>query len=299
MIRTIQSVVMSVVVVFAASRAVADEPRICASLRFWPEERGAVVFQVKNVGEAPYSVWPPDAVDNCVRVVLPNGKAWNRGINFFTTSRSLPAGASFVSVWPISPEEGEPGPYTRGAGDGAGLYVFQWMIDRHYTSDVMTVGYLSKNFGVNTNVLDPKSQMVGVLAGENALKPRLYIAPVVREGSSPELRLLIVNGTKLPMTLADKGQIVARSPVPRYQREMPTTQVTGRDVTVEPGKVGEWRLPWKTVLGLFSKDEQTKIISAGGDLDLVWKAGDLDSPVLPVSLVLPKEGKHKDGAPIQ
>jgi hypothetical protein len=283
----------------AKSWTVAAEPQISASLRFWPEDRGAIIFRVTNVGAVNYDVWLPDAANNDVRVVLPNGKVWARGYSLFTIAQELPPGASYTSVWDISPAEGDSGPYTRGSGDGAGIYLFQWTIERHYTSDVMTASYLSKNFGVNSNVLDPKSQMVGVLAGENALKPRIYIVPVVREDSSPELRLLIVNGTKMSMALADNGQILARSPVPKYQREMPTTKVTGRDVTVESGKVAEWRLPWKTVLDLFTKDEQSKIISAGADLDLVWKVGDLDSPVLPVSLVLRQEGMYKDGVIIR
>lgn len=125
------------------------------------------------------------------------------------------------------------------------------------------------------------------------------LAVIHQEGKPPEFLFLLVNGSKQRVTtvepLVAKSGIVASARALKYTRELSLPGKADRESTVEPGKTGEWRFPWQTVLDLIPKKDLAKIEAAGGDLDLVWKVGELESPVLAISLAKPAAGGTGDG----
>lgn len=126
---------------------------------------------------------------------------------------------------------------------------------------------------------------------DNSAKP--ILAFVFNRKQPPELGFLLLNGTKADVIganpLTSRSKIVVSVPTIKYTRELTTSETEVKELTVEPGKHAEWRLPWQKVLDLIPKEDLAKIEAAGGDLDLVWKIGDLESAPLPISLAKPGE----------
>ncbi len=116
------------------------------------------------------------------------------------------------------------------------------------------------------------------------------VAIVFRESKPHELGFFFLNDTdediKLEGPLTQASRIVASNPVIKYTHELYFNENTAEMATVEPGKVGEWRLPWQTVYDLIPESDIADIKAAGGDLDLVWKVGEYASSPLPISLAI-------------
>lgn len=124
---------------------------------------------------------------------------------------------------------------------------------------------------------------------EAAAKP--VLAFIHHEGGSHELGFLLFNGAGegvvIEKPLTRESRIVATAPAIRYTRELFFSDMAAERVVVESDKVGEWRLPWKTVLDLIPKEDLERIRASGGDLDLVWKVGEYSSDPLPLNLAKP------------
>jgi hypothetical protein len=103
-----------------------------------------------------------------------------------------------------------------------------------------------------------------------------------------ELAFLFLNGSNETVTvekpLTQASQIVATAPAIEYTKALFIAGQPSENIAIESGNVGEWRIPWKTVYELIPEADLAKIKEAGGDLDLVWKVGNYESPPLPISL---------------
>lgn len=126
-------------------------------------------------------------------------------------------------------------------------------------------------------------------AADGSTKP--ILAFVFNGKQRPELGFLLVNGTRTDVLganpLTSRSRVVASVQKIKYARELTTPEADVHEVTVKANKSVEWRLPWQKVLDLIPKEDLAKIEAAGGDLDLVWKVGDLEST--PLAMILVKE----------
>lgn len=106
--------------------------------------------------------------------------------------------------------------------------------------------------------------------------------------TTPELAFVLWNRTDAAINAANpltpKSRIVASAPAINYTRELAMPGVDAKEMAIAPNTHSDWRLLWKTVLGLIPSDDLARIQAAGGDLDLTWKVGDWESPPLPVRL---------------
>jgi hypothetical protein len=165
-----------------------------------------------------------------------------------------------------------------------GQYVaLNWYMDS-LRSPTIYVGFTDEAGKIALPVVEDKDASV-----------RAILAFVYQDKKAPELSFLILNGTKTSVVMTEplvqKSTIRASAPAIQYTRELVLPKAEAKMTKVEPGKVAEWRLPWQTVLDLIPKEDLAKIEAAGGDLDLVWKVGEFESPILPLSLGRPDEGK--------
>lgn len=133
-----------------------------------------------------------------------------------------------------------------------------------------------------------------------ANRPALpLIAPIlafVYNGDKPpELAFFLWNRTDIEIAasnpLTPKSRIIASAPAIKYTREISMPDVKAIERKIAPNTHTDWRLPWKTVIGLIPSDDLAKIKAAGGELDLTWKVGDWESPPLPVLLSKPEVSK--------
>lgn len=122
--------------------------------------------------------------------------------------------------------------------------------------------------------------------------PEVFVGVVYDRTQQLKVGFLFVNGEgnktiEMEGPLTHKSKVVVTSPAISYTRELFIPAAVAERVVVEAGKVGEWRLPWKTVLDLIPKEDLERIRASGGDLDLVWKVGEYSSDPLPLNLAAP------------
>jgi hypothetical protein len=130
-------------------------------------------------------------------------------------------------------------------------------------------------------------------------RPEPPVAPIIafvyNGGSPTELAFVVRNRTDIEIAAANpltpKSRIIASAPAIKYTRELSMPDVKAIDRKIAPNTHTDWRLPWKTVIGLIPSDDLAKIKAAGGELDLTWKVGDWESPPLPVLLSKPEVSK--------
>ena len=135
----------------------------------------------------------------------------------------------------------------------------------------------------------------GVIAkpvvGQNELIAHSFLAFIFHENQSHEIGFLLLNGSDEVVTidkpLTQSSCIVATAPTIGYTNELHIVGQAPERISVDPGKVGEWRIPWSTIHDLIPADDLTAIKAAGGDLDLVWRVGAYQSDPLPLSLAPP------------
>jgi len=142
---------------------------------------------------------------------------------------------------------------------------------------------------------DKDDQLILPVINLHGSLPQLYIAFIFRMQKLPELGFLLLNGSDEIVTidkpLTRASCIVATAPTIGYTNELHIAGQAPERISVDPGKVGEWRIPWPTIHGLIPADDLTAIKAAGGDLDLVWRAGAYQSDPLPLSLAPPVTGE--------
>ena len=91
------------------------------------------------------------------------------------------------------------------------------------------------------------------------------------------------NNIAINATLINDNRLIVTSPSIAYSNEIFTASATATNLVIEAGKVGEWRLPWSSVFTQLPPTDQA-LLREAGDVDLVWKAGNFTSPVLPLNL---------------
>jgi hypothetical protein len=248
-----------------------------------------MVFRITNVGDTPFPAFPPDYGNNKVNVLLPNGEIWQNRLGKLFQPQMLLPGAAQTNFWPLVSFANERSGLD--AEKASGLYLFRWVIDGHYESPELAVAILGKREKTNALLLNASGPLFPIIVRTTPAKPRFMLAFVLQDGTAPELGLLVVNGMQRPLKLPAHRVIIASAPGVQYKRELVLPNTTSEATTVDSGKVAEWRLPWQTVLDLIPKEDLAKIEAAGGDLDLVWKVGEFESPILPLSLGRTDEGK--------
>ena len=128
-------------------------------------------------------------------------------------------------------------------------------------------------------------------------KDILAMAVIIRPGlllprNHREIAFLVINSADHDIAALGGtpggSVLIASSPSIQYRRELAIPDDGPHVFSVTPGDVGEWRLSLQTVLNLIPEDDMERIKAAGGDLDLIWKVGDLQSIALPLTLVVPE-----------
>jgi len=160
-------------------------------------------------------------------------------------------------------------------------YLITWHPKGH-PAQYVCLGYADADGNIAPPVVDPR---------DPTAKP--ILAFIFHEKQPHELGFLFLNGAgedvAIGKPLTANSRIIASAPTIDYNRELVIPDATVEEAVVEPGKVGEWRLPWQTVYELIPPEDLEKIKVAGGDLDLVWKVGDYESDPLPISLAAPEQ----------
>lgn len=265
----------------------AADQRITATIRL--TTAGNMVFRVTNVGDTPFPTFPPDYGNNTVHILLPNGKTWQNRIGKLFSPRMLSLGAVREDSWPLASFAHDQSGLD--AEKASGLYLFRWVIDGLYESPELPVVVLGKEVTADAPLLNAAGPLFPIIAHADPAKPRFMLAFVLRDEAAPELGFLVANGTQKAVPLSSNSVIVASAPAIKYTRKLALPKTPIEATAVASGKVAEWRLPWQTVLDLMPKEDLAKIEAAGGDLDLVWKVGEFESLILPLSLGRPDEGK--------
>lgn len=154
-----------------------------------------------------------------------------------------------------------------------------WFIGKIAPS--VTVAFSDADGIIASPVVDPRNPDA---------KP--ILAFIFHDNRPYELGFLFLNGSRqdigVEKPLTKESRIIVSSPAIGYTRELFIAASASERIVVEAGKVGEWRLPWQTVLNLIPKEDLERIKAAGGDLDLVWKVGEYQSDPLPLSLADPE-----------
>jgi hypothetical protein len=120
---------------------------------------------------------------------------------------------------------------------------------------------------------------------------QVVLAFVFNHNNTNELGFLFLNGSNetvnVEKPLTQASRIIATAPAIEYTKELFIAGQPSQNIAIEAGKVGEWRIPWKTIRDLIPEADLNAIKAAGGDLNLVWKVGNFQSDPLPISLAEP------------
>ena len=123
-------------------------------------------------------------------------------------------------------------------------------------------------------------------------KHQIALAFIFHDDKPRELGFLVMNKLDEPFTavepLSARSRIIATAPAISYRRELFFPDKKIMEMSVPSGEVREWRLPWRSIMEMIPKEDIEKIIAAGGDLDLIWKLDDEESPILPMHIAPPE-----------
>jgi hypothetical protein len=155
-----------------------------------------------------------------------------------------------------------------------------WLLEGNL-SPSLPICFLDVENNITPPVVDPS---------DPTAKP--ILAFVFNENQTNELGFVFLNGSNETVTvekpLTQASRIVATAPAIEYTKELFIAGQPSENIAIEAGNVGEWRIPWQTIYDLIPAADLTAIKAAGGDLDLVWKAGEFQSDPLPISLAEPE-----------
>lgn len=161
--------------------------------------------------------------------------------------------------------------------------IFRWSVSpwrsnvKGASSQPVCFGVSDADGNIRSPVVDPRDPTASA-----------KLAFVFNEDQPNELGFLFFNGSEEAVTiekpLTEASRIVATSPASDYTRELFLADQATEMIEIEVGEVGEWRIPWPTIRELIHEADLTAIKEGGGDLDLVWKVGDFQSDLLPLSL---------------
>ena len=138
---------------------------------------------------------------------------------------------------------------------------------------------------------DAEGNIISPVVGQHDSTLNIFLAFIFNKNQLHELGFLLLNGSDETITiekpLTQASCIVATAPAIDYTKELHIAGQALERIAIQPGKVGEWRIPWSTIHDLIPADDLTAIKAAGGDLDLVWRVGAYQSDPLPLSLAPP------------
>ncbi len=158
-----------------------------------------------------------------------------------------------------------------------GYKLITWRI-RHESTQTICLGATDADGNIRSPVVNPNNPNI-----------EMYLGFVYHPWNKLEVCFLFLNGTDENITLAQPldrtSHIHVSMPAIDYCHDLFIPGQEAEQVTIEAGKVGEWRLPWQTVIDLIPADELEQIKTAGGDIDMVWRVGEHQSMPLPISLV--------------
>jgi len=164
--------------------------------------------------------------------------------------------------------------------------LWQWQIIpwqskiRGNVSNFVCVGLPNFNNIITLKAIDPTGFAV-----------KLTLAFIFHENQPHEIGFLLLNGSDKTITiekpLTQASCIVATAPAIDYTKELHIAGQALERIAIQPGKVGEWRIPWPTIHDLIPVNDLAAIKAAGGDLDLAWRVGAYQSDPLPLSLAPP------------
>jgi hypothetical protein len=189
--------------------------------------------------------------------------------------------------------------------------IAQWSIDRERVADHRHKSYMFGRYNLwgwevipwQNNIKGSGSQLVciGMSDPEGNIAPPVVdprdptakpiLAFVFNENQTNGVGFLFLNGSNetvnVEKPLTQASRIIATAPAIEYTKELYIAGQPSESIAIEAGKVGEWRIPWKTIRDLIPEADLNAIKAAGGDLDLVWKVGNFQSDPLPISLAEP------------
>ncbi len=111
-----------------------------------------------------------------------------------------------------------------------------------------------------------------------------------------ELAFLLLNGTEDAIEavppLSEGSVLHVTAPGIGYSAAVSLPPSGFEAQTVEPGDCGQWRIPFERILEQIPPETVEAIRAADGALDVVWRAGDLESPPLPLILMPPTQAER-------
>jgi hypothetical protein len=171
------------------------------------------------------------------------------------------------------------------------------MFTGHYAKWVWGIGLwspaehnvgLCQSMPIHVGFTDPDGNIANPVVAADGETVEPILAYVFDKARQHELGFLFMNGSNedvvIERPLTKASCILASAPAINYRRDLFAPEKAKEQVMIKSGKVGEWRLPRTTVLGLIPSADVEKIKAAGGDVDLVWKVGEYKSDPLPISL---------------
>lgn len=158
---------------------------------------------------------------------------------------------------------------------------FRWHLNGRLSRQQILLGVAGDEGRVRTPV-----------PAEGRTKPELWIGFVYDPNRTLQFVFLCVNGeeevAEFEKPLTRNSRLVVSAERIGYHRELILRDAPDERVRVKRGEVWELRLPWREVLNVIPQEDMKRVIASGGDLDFVWKAGELESHILALSLADPE-----------
>ena len=264
-----------------------DNP-VALDLRVWPIGDNIFICRAENKSDAPVRLQEARVLFN-----NSNSFAFRRLDDPYRVNNIMGSIRSFREEPPpliIMPKQ----PYIREVNNNEDLIWLKTALGDRYSSIYWYLGSFESAI-IHVAYNSPGAGVAPAVVASRDLTARPILAFIFSQKNNHEMGFIFLNGTgedvAVVRPLTQASRIIATSPAIKYTRELIIPASAPERVVVEAGKVGEWRLPWQTVLNLIPKEDLERIKAAGGDLDLVWKVGEYRSDPLPISLADPEARK--------
>lgn len=163
----------------------------------------------------------------------------------------------------------------------------------HYARINWLFGGKSSN-SLYVGFLDEKGEVIppAIPSSEELEKQEgIKLAYIFNEEAAGQIAFLFLNTGSKPRVLMKDGkcQLVLSSPVLAESVMIVMENNATVEKIVEPGAVYTSRMDWLLIREAISDENMQKILKGGGDVDLVWKGGDMESPPLLMNLLPPEK----------
>jgi len=164
-----------------------------------------------------------------------------------------------------------------------GRYVEVYWSFGNAVSNSLYVGFPDENGELAAPVL-PSSE-------QTKKEDKLRLAYIFKNNGPGELAFLFVNMGEKPQVVMEgkKCQIVVSSPSLKESFRITLEGENFAEKVIEPGDIFTARIDWPKVLASIPAERLEEIINGGGDVDLVWKEGDVESMPLLMNLLPPEK----------